>query len=146
TMDDPQKSRVVGKVAWAVQPGGKQPMVTDVYCLPRAGTKDKDMLFRMMATALSEANQRNALDMALPYRKSILADPSLTAKYRYYPAAAEALAVAELPPHLPEFNEALEPACRRIVAAITGEMEIKPALELAAKEVEAVIEKHGYYK
>ena len=61
TMDNPDKSRVVGKIKWTVMPeGGRQVRVSDTYCISRFTAKDKDMLFRLLASALREENQRGA--------------------------------------------------------------------------------------
>ncbi len=145
-MDDPARSKVVGKIAWGTPPGGKQAMVSDIYAIPKAGVKDKDLLFRLIAATLSEANQRDAAALVLPPRQAVLNDPELVKKYRWYPASARALAAAALPPAIPEFDEVLEPVCRRIIQAASGQMGVKAAMDSAAKEAEAVLDQHGYYK
>jgi multiple sugar transport system substrate-binding protein len=147
TMDNPDKSHVVGKVKWTVMPqGGKQVVVSDVYCISRFSTKDKDTTFRLIASALREENQRGAAALAMPSRKAVIADPMLAQKYRWYPAVSEALSVAQPLPALPEFSEASELVNKRIDQAIVGQMEVKPALDAAATEVQAMLSERGYYK
>jgi ABC-type glycerol-3-phosphate transport system substrate-binding protein len=147
TMDDPTKSHVAGKIDWTVMPqGGKQIMVSDIYCISRFSAKDKDMLFRLIAAALREQNQHDAAAMCIPSRKTVLKDPGLAGKYRWYPSVARCLEVGVSPPALPEFAEASEVINKRIVQAVVGEMATKPALDAAAAEVTTMLKHRGYYK
>ena len=147
TMDNPDKSRVVGKIKWTVMPeGGKQVMIGDTYCISRFTGKDKDTLFRLLASALREENQRGAAALMTPPRNAVLGDPVLQEKYRWYPAVSQCLAVARPLPALPEFSEASEIINKRIVQAIVGQMETKAALATAATEVQSMLAQRGYYK
>ena len=147
SMDNPDRSRVVGKMKWTVMPqGGKQVMISDMYCVSRFTGKDKETMFRLLATALREENQRGAAALATPPRSAVLTDPELTAKYRWYPIVAQCLAVAQALPPLPEFSEASELINKRIVQAIVGQMEVKAAMDTAATEVVAMLSQRGYYK
>ena len=147
TMDNPEKSRVVGKIKWTVMPsGGRQVGVSDIYTISRYSAKDKDVLFRIIATALREENQRGAAALAVPTRQAVVKDPALAEKYRWYPAVSEALAIAQPMPSLPEFSEAAEVINKRIVQAVVGQMETKAALDAAATEVQAMLSERGYYK
>lgn len=146
TMDNPQRSKVVGKIQWAVPPQGKQGLSTDGYAISKFSTKNKDMLFRILATALNEENQRGAADLATPTRKAVINDPAIQAKFRWYPAVAKCLEVGEPPPALAEWNEAAEVACKRIVQAIVGQMPVKEALDTGATEVVELLTRRGYYK
>jgi maltose-binding protein MalE len=49
-------------------------------------------------------------------------------------------------PPLPEYSEVGEFMIRRIHQALNGELEVKEALDLAAKEAEDHLRKRGYYK
>lgn len=146
SMDDPAKSKVVGKIKWTVPPGGRQAMTTDAYAISRNSTKDKDKLFRLLATALAEQNQRAAASLAVPTRRPVLTDPEIQAKYRWYPAITKALDAGEPLPALPEFNEAAELATKRMVQAIVGQMPVKQALDTAADEVTDLLKRRGYFK
>jgi ABC-type glycerol-3-phosphate transport system substrate-binding protein len=146
TMDDPTKSKVVGKFNWSVPPGGKQAMGTDMYAISRYSKKDKDMLFRLMASALSAANQAEAASMATPTRRAVLNDPAVTAKYRFFPMVSQALEVGLPLPVLPEFNETSEIIGNRIVQAVVGQSPVQQSLDTAAAECQDLLAKHGYYK
>ncbi len=146
TMDNAQRSKVVGKIQWAVPPGGKQAITTDGYAISKFSTKNKDVLFRILAKALDEESQRGAADLATPTRRAVLNDPAIQAKFRWYPAVSKCLDVGEPLPALAEFNEAGELACKRIVQAIVGQMPVKAALDAGAAEVVELLTRRGYYK
>jgi multiple sugar transport system substrate-binding protein len=145
-MDDPTKSKVVGKFNWAVPPGGQQVMGTDAYAISRYSKKDKDMLFRLLASALSPANQIEAASLATPTRRAVLNDPAVAAKYRFFPMVSQALAVGRPLPVLPEFNETSEMIGNRIVQGVLGQMPVQQALDTAAAECQDLLAKHGYYR
>ncbi len=147
SMDNPDKSHVVGKIAWTVMPaGGKQVMISDMYTISRFSAKNKEKLFIAMATALNDANQRGAAALATPPRNAVLNDPELVKKYRWYPAVAQCLAAGVPMPQLPEFSEVSELIGKRMVQAIVGQMPTKEALDTAATEAVAMLTQRGYYK
>ncbi len=146
SMDDPAKSKVIGKIKWTAPPGGRQAMTTDAYAISSKSVKDKDKLFRLLAAALAEQNQRAGASLAVPTRRAVLTDPEIQAKYRWYPAISKALDVGEPLPALPEFNEAAELATKRMVQAIVGQMPVKEALDTGADEVTELLKRRGYYK
>jgi ABC-type glycerol-3-phosphate transport system substrate-binding protein len=146
-MDNPQKSRVIGKVKWTVPPsGGRQGLSTDGYAISTYSKQDRETLFRILATALNEANQRGAADLATPTRKAVLNDPEIQAKYRWYPAISQCLEAGQPLPALPEFTEAAEIATKRMVQAIVGQMPVKEALDTGASEVQDLLKRRGYYE
>jgi len=145
-MDDPTKSKVVGKMEWSVAPGGGQRIAVDAYAISKFSTKDKDTIFRVLATATGAANQREAANLTLPSRASVLNDVELQKKYRYYPAALASLKVAKPYPPLPEFQQVAEAVAPRIQQAITGETPTKQALDTAADAAEKLLAARGYYK
>jgi ABC-type glycerol-3-phosphate transport system substrate-binding protein len=143
-MDNPAKSRVVGKIKWATPPGGHQGLSVDAYAISRASRRDKDTLFRILATALNEANQREGAALAVPTRRGVLNDPAIQAKYRWYPAVSAALDTAQPFPSLPEFIETAELSTKRMVQAIIGQMPTKEALDAGAGEVADLLKRRGY--
>jgi ABC-type glycerol-3-phosphate transport system substrate-binding protein len=145
-MDDPNKSRVVGKIDWSVPPQGHVPFGGDGYCISAFSRQDPDLLFRILCTATNKQNLRGAAGLMVPTRSSLLQDPDLKDKYRFYPAARAALAVGQPSPRLPEFYSVGEFITRRIQQALTGEMTVKAALDAAAGETENFLKGHGYYQ
>ncbi len=146
SMDDPAKSRVVGKIEWAPPPGGGQRIANDGYAISRFSSQDKEMLFKMIATATNQKNMKEISSRIVPPRKSLLNDPELQKKYRYYPAAVKSLELGKPYPPLPEFMEVGDIITRRVNQAVTGETPVKEALDTAAKETESLLRKRGYYK
>jgi multiple sugar transport system substrate-binding protein len=146
SMDDPAKSRVVGKISWAPPPGGGQRIANDGFVISRFSSQDKDTLFKMIATATNRENMRAISSRIVPPRKSLLNDPELQKKYRYYPAAVKSLEMGKPYPPLPEFMEVGDIVTRRVNQAVTGEISVKEALDKAAEETEVLLRKRGYYK
>ena len=146
SMDDEKKSTVVGKIDWVAPPGGGQRIAADGYAISAFSKQDPDTLFKIIATSSNDTNMRGAAAFILPPRKSVLNDPELKAKNRHYPASLVSLEVGQPFPRLPEFYEVGEFITRRVNQALTGEMEVKAALDAAAKETEELLASRGYYK
>jgi multiple sugar transport system substrate-binding protein len=144
SMDDPNKSRVVGKIDWAVPPQGHQTVGGDGYCLSAFSKQDPDLLFRILATATSKQNLRGAAGMMVPTRTSLLEDAELKQKYRFFPAALGAMKVGTPAPKLPEFYSVGQFITQRINQAVTGQMSVKAALDAAAGETVTFLKGHGY--
>jgi hypothetical protein len=47
---------------------------------------------------------------------------------------------------LPEFPQVGEIVTRHVIEAVTGTGPVKPALDAAAREVEELLKKRGYYR
>jgi multiple sugar transport system substrate-binding protein len=146
SMDDPAKSRVVGKIDWVAPPQGHARDSGDGYAISAFSKQDPDILFRIIATSASQANMRGAASLLVPPRKSLLDDPELRKANRFYPAALASYDSGLPAPALPEFYAVGEFITRRILQAVTGEMTVKAALDAAAVETTDFLKGHGYYK
>ncbi|HEV7367545.1 extracellular solute-binding protein [Arenibaculum sp.] len=145
-MDREDQSRVVGKMMWAPPPGGGQVVVADSFAISKFSSRDKDLLFRLLATTLSADNQREGAKLAVPTRVSVLQDPELQQRFRYYGVLVPSLEAGANFPKFPEFKEVSEVVTRRIMQAVTGEMPVKEALDTAAAEAEEFLTRRGVYK
>ena len=145
-MDDPAKSRIVGKIDWVAPPQGHARMGGDGYAISAFSRQDPDTLFRIIATSASQASIRVAASLLIPPRTSLLNDQELRQANRFYPAALASYEVGTLVPSLPEFYAVGEFITRRILQAVTGEMAVKQALDTAATETTDFLKGHGYYK
>jgi multiple sugar transport system substrate-binding protein len=145
-MDDPNKSRVVDKIDWAVPPQGHQTIGGDGYSISAFSKQDPELLFRILATATSKQNLRGAAGMMVPTRTSVMEDTDLKQKYRFFPAALAAMQVGQSYPKLPEFYSVGQFITQRINQAMTGQMTVKGALDAAAGETESFLKGHGYYQ
>ncbi len=146
SMDDPTKSRVVGKIDWVAPPSGGQRIAGDGYAISKFSSKNRDLLFRLMLTVTSPENMRGAASFVMPPRRSLMLDAELAKANRHYPAALASFEVGKPLPRLPELYEVGEGITRRVLQAVTGEMPVKAALDLAARETEEALTKRGYYK
>jgi ABC-type glycerol-3-phosphate transport system substrate-binding protein len=144
SMDDPNKSRVVGKIDWAAPPGHAR-LSGDGYAISAFSKQDPDLLFRIIATSSNEANMREAAALTVPPRQAVLRDPENLKKYRHYPAIIASLETAKPFPALPEFYEAGESIARRVLQAVSGEMDVQAALDAAASDTEQLLKNRGYY-
>jgi ABC-type glycerol-3-phosphate transport system substrate-binding protein len=145
-MDDPAKSRVVGKIDWVTPPQGHARIAGDGYAISAFSKQDPDLLFRIIATSSDQASMRGAASLIIPPRKSLIDDPELAKTNRFYPAALASYGTGLPAPALPEFYAVGEFITRRILQAVTGEMTVKAALDAAATETTNFLKGHGYYK
>ena len=145
-MDDPAKSRIVGKIDWTAPPQGHGRNSGDGYAISAFSKQDPDTLFRIIATSSSETSLRGAASLLIPPRKALIDDPELRKANRFYPAALASYDVGTPAPSLPEFYAVGEFITRRILQAVTGEMAVKQALDTAATETTDFLKGHGYYK
>ena len=145
-MDDPNKSRIVGKIDWVAPPQGHARNSGDGYAISAFSKQDPDTLFRIIATSSNQANMRGAASLIIPPRTSLLNDAELRQANRFYPAALASYDTGLPAPALPEFYAVGEFITRRILQAVTGEMPVKQALDDAATETTDFLKGHGYYK
>jgi multiple sugar transport system substrate-binding protein len=145
-MDDPNKSRVVGKIDWTAPPQGHGRNSGDGYGISAFTKQDPDTLFRIIASSASQKSIRGAASLLVPPRKSLLDDAELRQANRFYPAALASYEIGTPAPALPEFYAVGEFNTRRILQAVTGEMPVKQALDTAANETTDFLKGHGYYK
>ena len=146
SMDDEKKSRFVGKINWIAPPGGGQRIANDGYAISKYSSKDKEAIFRMLATAASQKSMQKGAELAMPPRLSVLDDAELNRKYRWYSAARTSLEVGKPFPSMPDFLDVGAIVTRYILQAVTNEKEVKAALDMAAKETTELLQSRGYYK
>jgi multiple sugar transport system substrate-binding protein len=145
-MDDPQKSRVVGKIDWVAPPQGHARVSSSGYAISAFSKQDPDTMFRVIATSASEPSIRGAASMMLPPREALLANAELQSANRYYSAALASLKTSLPFPRLAEFYSVGDFITRRTLQAVSGEMTIQAALDAAASETEDFLKGHGYYQ
>jgi ABC-type glycerol-3-phosphate transport system substrate-binding protein len=145
-MDDPTQSQVVDLIDFAVPPGGHSRSSISGYGISKFSSKDKGKLFEILATASNEESMREAAQLSLPLRTSVLDDPQLQKDIRFIQAARESIEVAEPLPSFPEFLETAEIVTRYVLQAVTEELPVKEAMDTAAVQTEELLESRGYYK
>jgi ABC-type glycerol-3-phosphate transport system substrate-binding protein len=145
TMDDPKKSNVVGKIEWTTPPGGGQPIVFNGFAMSKFSKADRDLMFRLAATTTDAVGMKEAAATIIPVRNSVLRDPELIQKYRYYPAIPAALKAGKRMPDVPEFGDITDLLSRSLQEAVTGQKPVKSALDDAATKVDALFKERGVY-
>lgn len=145
-MDDPKTSRVVGKVEWIAAPDGAARVAFDGFAISKFTKANKEQLFKMIAEAANEESMTGGAAYSMPPRNSVYNRPELAEKFRWYTGARATLAVNKPYPDLPEFLEVGEIVTRRVLQAMTGELEVQAALDLAADETVKLLTSRGYYK
>jgi len=141
-MDDPQVSKVVGRVGFAVSPslwkgGIPASMLTiDGWVVPKVTRHDKDLIIQTILRGTDEESMIEAAKYHFPPRASVARDESLRKKYYYWPVCVESIERgAKIRPGHPKFLEMLDYITLRIQQALMGQMGIKEALDKAADEV-----------
>lgn len=145
-MEDPTRSLVVGKMDFVELPHGKARVTSDAYGISPFSKQDPDMLFRILARTADEESMRGAAALTLPPRDSVLSDPALQAQFRHYPAGIAAMNSGVTFPAIPEWYAIGDLISRRVLQAVTDEMPVRQALDLAARETQDHLAQNGYYK
>ncbi|SFU19627.1 extracellular solute-binding protein [Mesorhizobium sp. YR577] len=145
-MEDPKKSRVVGKISYAAPAQGKQRLSATGYAISKFSKQDPDVLFRVMLQTASEKAARENIKNNVPPRVSILNDEELSIKHPYLIAANGAAKYGAYYPAMPHFSPVAEIVTRRIVQVMTDELQAKEAMDLAAAEGNKYLVDQGFIK
>ncbi|SDI39658.1 extracellular solute-binding protein [Alteribacillus bidgolensis] len=149
TMEDPEKSDVVGDIGYSLVPraenGDFSPMIGNwILGIPQA-SENKEAALEFMTWASSEESQKQMTkDGGLPSRTSVLTDPELTEEKPYLEAVNEGLENANFRPRTPLYSEIENIYGTYLNQALTGDLTPEEALTGAAEEIEALMEDNGY--
>jgi multiple sugar transport system substrate-binding protein len=151
-VDDPSKSKIAGKVAWALHPAGvRRGSQTGGFgiAIPK-NAKNKEAAFLLLQWLTSKnADRLIAAAAGSPSRFSTYRDADLNKKYPYYATFAEALRHAD-PDWRPIINEwgALNAPIFGVALGeiVTGKKPAKVALDEIVPKVTEIMTKGGYYK
>lgn len=142
-VDDPAKSRVVGKIAFGQIPGEKVRGVAEIgnwlLAIPRSSRHiDQAFDFLLWATS-AEQMKISALRGNPPTRLTVFRDPKLLKKYRSYPAQLESLQNSRPRPRTALWNEVENAFGIYLSKAASGELTAEAALERANAEIAEII-------
>jgi ABC-type glycerol-3-phosphate transport system substrate-binding protein len=146
SMDDPKKSRFVGKIGTEVAAAGNQRISLTGYAISAFSKQDPDVMFRAIMEAAKKDSMRGNVKNNVPTRLSLLADEALVKEFPYLVAAAGAAKVGKLLPHMPYFFSVGDIVSRRVSQVLQGESEPKAAMDAAAKDVRDLLTSNGFYK
>jgi len=144
-MDDPARSKVVGKIAFAQVPSARQKGVAELGSwllgIP-AGSKNRQRAteFLFWATAPEQMKQA-ALRGNPPTRRSVFNDPELRARFRSFPAQLASLESARPRPRSPLWNEIENAFGIRVSQANSGSVTPEEALQRANQEIDAIMQR-----
>ena len=141
-MDDPSKSRVVGKIAYAPMPGQREPgrAATGNWLLGiPAGSKNVEAAFTFLRWATDRPQMRVAAQRGCPpTRRSVFQDPELVGKFRAFPVQLQSLETARPRPRTPDWNEIENVFGVYVSKANAGSASVGEALERAQAEIAAI--------
>lgn len=149
-VDNPEKSKVVGKVGWAPHPMGvRRGSQTGGFgiAIPR-NAQSKDAAFLLMQWLTSKrADKMIALEGGNPSRFSTHADPDVNAKFPHMRIFGEALKHADPDwrPIIPVWGKINSDLGTTLSKAMTGEMSVEEALDAVAERTRGIMEEAGYY-
>jgi multiple sugar transport system substrate-binding protein len=144
-MDDPSKSRVVGKIEFAQIPSARAKGVAELgtwlLAVPVAAPhREAAFDFLYWATGAEQMKQA-ALRGNPPTRRSVFQAPDLVAKFRAFPAQLASLEAARPRPRTPLWNEIENAFGVRLSQANAGALSPEEALRLAQSEIAAILER-----
>jgi len=143
-LDDPAKSKVVGKVEIIPAPGlveHSSPMIGIWLLGVSSASKHKDVALDFLKFITSADVQRRLTFEAghPPTRKSVYSDPEVVAKYRWFPAQLQALENSVPRPRVPVWSEIEGILGDYLQLALVGEMSPEDALRAAQGRIEEIL-------
>jgi multiple sugar transport system substrate-binding protein len=149
-VDNPDKSKVVGNVGWALHPmGTKRASQTGGFGIGiPANAENKDAAFLLMQWLTSkEGDKLVAMAGGNPSRFSTHADAEVNAKFPHMATFGEALQYADPDwrPIIPVWGKINADLGTTLSKVLTEDLDIQEALDGVASRTRAVMEEAGYY-
>lgn len=144
-MDDPAKSKVVGKIDFIPMPGEREKGVGELgawlVAVPAASHHAHDALdFIFWATDAAQMKQA-ALRGNPPTRRSVFTDAGLASKFRPFPAQLASLESSRPRPRTPQWNEIENAFGIYLSKANAGAMDPAEAMRSAALEIDKIVKR-----
>jgi multiple sugar transport system substrate-binding protein len=155
-VDDPQQSKVVGKIDFAATPSQEKsgPAIGTFICGIASGAKNVDGAIKFLEWFTSDAVQKDfAGGGSAAVTGSALRDPALGSKYRWLPAIADAVDNSIPKPRTPDepkmedlLGTALNQALVEAISKKSGYTDIaKSHLDTAAGQISDYLAQQGTY-
>jgi multiple sugar transport system substrate-binding protein len=143
--DDPAKSKVIGKMAFATMPAdqsaGQAEIGNWLIAIPK-GSGKVDEAFDFLTWAVApEQMKKSALAGNPPTRRSVFNDAQLIAKFPAYPAQLRSLETSRPRPRTPLWNEIENVFGIFLSRANSGELSAEDAMNQANAEIGKIIER-----
>lgn len=143
--NDPAKSKVIDKMAFALMPGARNQGGAEIgnwlISIPRA-SKNVDAAFDFLIWATSaEQMKQSALRGNPPTRKSVFTDPELLARFPSYAAQLRSLETSKPRPRTPLWNEIENTFGIFLSKANSGELNAEEAMNQANAAISEIIKR-----
>ncbi len=149
-INDPDKSKVVGKVGWALHPMGvRRGSQTGGFGIgiPKNAVNKEAAFLLMQWLTSKHGDKLVALEGGNPSRFSTHADPDVNAKFPHMATFGEALKHADPDwrPIIPVWGKINADIGTTLSKVLTEDLDIEEALNSVAERTRVVMEEAGYY-
>lgn len=145
--EDPTKSKVVGKTGWALTPKKVRhaSQIGNWVMGIGAGSKNSDGALKFLDWFLSDDVQTDlAKRKGVPVKTAAYDDPALQKEFPWLPTVKEALANSVARPRTPEWPKVEDILGLHLNMALSGQEDVKTALNKAATEATDYLKSVGY--
>jgi ABC-type glycerol-3-phosphate transport system substrate-binding protein len=144
--NDPKQSKIVGKVALTLAPGGHGNQGGWGWGIPRSAP-NKDAAWKFLAWVESfDVAKRRALAGGSPTRSDVFGDPDVLAKYPHYPTVLKLIATAKAVPLYTGTNQMYVVLAREFSQVLAGQKDPKTALGIVNKELDELAKDDPFVK
>ena len=140
--EDPESSKVVGKVGITPNPGGGLNGAWG-WAIPKSSPNKEDAWKFLKWVESYEIAKKRALLGGAPTQTKIFVDPEVVAARSYYPILGKILAGAQQFPVFTYTGQLVEEMGRELNLAATGEKDVKEALDASAEAFRKLLIKDG---
>ena len=145
SFNDPQKSKVIGKMEFTTLPGAQKPGQAEIgnwlIAIPRDSRNTETAVDFLLWATSADQMKRSALRGNPPTRKSLFQDPELVAKNPAYPAQLRSLESSRPRPRTPYWNQVENAFGIFLSKANSGDLSPAEAMNQANVEIEKILQR-----
>jgi len=145
SFNDPQKSKVIGKMEFTTLPGAQKSGQAEIgnwlIAIPRDSRNTETAVDFLLWATSAEQMKRSALRGNPPTRKSLFQDPELVAKNPAYPAQLRSLETSRPRPRTPYWNQVENAFGIFLSKANSGDLSPAEAMNQANVEIEKILQR-----
>ncbi|WP_052210517.1 ABC transporter substrate-binding protein [Thermoanaerobacter sp. YS13] len=143
-VDNPESSKVVGKIDFSVVPGQVKDSAAMIgnwlLGIPSTSNNKEEAVKFLKWVTSKEVQKEMALKFGVPpTRKSLYNDKELVEKYRYYPSQLDALEHSVARPRTPYWSQIEDVWGLYLSQIVSGQIGIKEGLDKANSEIEKIL-------
>jgi len=145
SFNDPQKSKVIGKMEFTTLPGAQKPGQAEIgnwlLAIPRDSQNSEAAMDFLLWATTADQMKKSALRGNPPTRKSLFQDAELLAKNPAYPAQLRSLESSRPRPRTPHWNQIENAFGIFLSKANSGELTPAEAMNQANAEIEKILQR-----